>query len=117
LWDVHCWANDFDLYREWGNAITHGKAEPKPSRRYSAGLISLRPSQDGRVKAITGWDAVQRRCGQWLGKVYLAPIGSPTAPVGSGYIGHSYVRLRHPDYDECRKMLNFVGENLKVWAG
>jgi carbamoylphosphate synthase large subunit len=116
MWDVYCWANDFDLYLEWAKAIVYGQCDPNPSRRYSAGLVSLRPSQDGRVTAITGIDAVQQRCGGWIGKVHLTQPGSPTAPVEAGYIGSSYMHIRHPDYDECRNMLNFVGENLKVWA-
>ena len=42
-WDVYCAANEFDLYREWALAVTHRRTESRPSRRYSCGMIALRP--------------------------------------------------------------------------
>jgi len=46
-WDLYCHANEMDLYRDWAFAVTQGRVTQKPSRRYSAGLIALRPDQDG----------------------------------------------------------------------
>ncbi|MEN0063744.1 MAG: ATPase [Myxococcota bacterium] len=53
-WDVYCEANDLDLYGEWARAILFGKVEGVPSQRFSAGLINLRPSQDGVIRSYSG---------------------------------------------------------------
>lgn len=116
FWDLYCWANDMDLYVEWAKAVVFGACAPRPSRRYSAGLISIRPSQDGTVVGYSGLDEVRARCGQWLGEFHLPAVGQRTQDVGAGYMGHGWLHLRHPDYDECRRMLDFVGQTLKIWA-
>ena len=43
---------------------------------------------------------------------------SPPSPQGveGGYMANAYVRMRHPDYDTLRSMLNAVGEAVKVKA-
>lgn len=116
FWDLYCWANDFDLYVEWARALVFGRCRPQPSRRFSAGLISIRPSQDGKIIGYSGLDEVRARLGPCLGEFHLPAIGQNTQDVGSGYMGHGWLHIRHPDYDECRKLLDFTGETLKIWA-
>ncbi|MCG6891286.1 MAG: ATP-grasp domain-containing protein, partial [Gammaproteobacteria bacterium] len=53
-WDVYCYANDFDLFREWALAVTHGQGEAGPSRRYACGIIALRPDHDGQISHYDG---------------------------------------------------------------
>ncbi len=117
FWDLYCWGNDFDLYLEWARAITHGACQPRPSRRFTAGLISLRPNQDGRIQGYSGLDEVQRNVGRWIGEVHLPAVGSRAADVGAGYMAHAWMHVRHPDYDECRKILDYIASTAKVWAG
>jgi hypothetical protein len=31
-------------------------------------------------------------------------------------MANAWVRMRHPDYDTLRGMLDYVGKTLKVWA-
>lgn len=116
FWDLYCWANDMDLYVEWAKALVYGHAEPRPSRRYSAGLLSIRPNQDGTIAGYSGLDEVQAKLGPWIGDVSLPPVGQRTADVGSGYMGHGWLHVRHPDYDECRRMLDWIGRTVKIWA-
>lgn len=116
FWDLYCWANDMDLYVEWAKALVFGDCSPRPSRRFSASLLSIRPDQDGRVVGITGLDEVRAYAGDALGEMHLPAIGQATAPVGSGYMGHGWVHLRHPDYDECRRITERVGRTLRIWA-
>jgi carbamoylphosphate synthase large subunit len=116
LWDLYCAANDLDVYREWANAIVHRKVERRPSRRFAAGIIALRPDRDGRIAGYSGADEVQRRFGEWILDAHLPPEGTPTQPVGAGYMANAWVRMRHPDYDVLREMLDAVGRTLKVHA-
>ena len=37
-------------------------------------------------------------------------------PVESGYMANAWIRMRHPDYDELRGILRWVGENVRVHA-
>ena len=37
--------------------------------------------------------------------------------IEAGYMANAWIRMRHPDFDELRRRLNWVGENVKVRAG
>jgi hypothetical protein len=116
VWDLYSAANDFDLFREWASAIVHGRPTQPPSRRYSAGMIALRPDRDGRISGYDGVEGMKRRFGEWIIDSHLPPPGHPTQPVEGGYMANAWVRARHPDYDTLRSMLGWIGENVKVHA-
>src|SRR5262245_43186475 len=115
-WDLYCAGNEMDLYREWAMAIVHGHPGQQPTRRYSAGIIALRPDRDGRIARYEGVEAIQNRFGQWIIDAHLPPPGTGTPPVEAGYMANAWVRMRHPDYDELRSMLDTVGQTVKVRA-
>ena len=116
-WDLYSAANEVDVYREWAHAIVHGSTERSMSRAYSAGLIALRPSQDGRIQGYSGLDEMQQRYGQWVIDAHLPDPGTDTQPVEAGFMANAWVRMRHPDYDTLRGMLDDVGRTVKVHAG
>ncbi len=115
-WDVYSAANEFDIYREWAMAIVHGRGAQTPSRRFSAAMLSLRPTQDGQIVRYDGLDSVERRYGQWITDMHLPPEGSGTQPIEAGYMANAWMRVRHPDYDELRRMLTDISETLRVVA-
>lgn len=115
-WDLYSAANDFDLYREWAHAIVHGETRARPSRRYSAALINFRPDRDGRIAGYEGVDEVQSRLGEWILDSHLPPPGTPTQPVSAGYMANAWMRIRHPDYDRLREMVEWAGRTLQVHA-
>lgn len=116
VWDLYSAANDFDLYAEWGHAIANGRPAQRPSRRYAAGMIAIRPDRDGRVAGYEGFDQVRRKYAQELIDWHLPPEGSPTQPVEGGYMANAWLRLRHPDYDTLRGIMDDVGRTLKMRA-
>ena len=115
-WDVYNTANDFDLYLEWASALTHGCVQRKPSRRFAAGMIALRPSCDGRITGYSGLEAIQQQYGDCIVASHLPPPGSATQPVEGGYMANAWMRVRHPDYDRLREIMNTIGETVKVHA-
>ncbi|HET9649270.1 MAG TPA: ATP-grasp domain-containing protein [Microlunatus sp.] len=115
-WDLYSAANDVDVYREWAHAVVHGSSERPLSRAYSAGIVALRPSQDGRITGYSGLEEIQRRYGGAIIDAYLPAPGSGTQPVEAGYMANAWVRMRHPDYDVLRGMLDDVGRTVKVHA-
>lgn len=115
-WDLYCAANEMDLYREWGMAIAHGRPDSRASRRFSAGMIALRPDRDGHIAGYDGVQAMEREFSQWIIDMHFPSPGTPTQPVEAGYMANAWVRLRHPDYDTLRGMLDHVGQTVKVRA-
>jgi D-alanine-D-alanine ligase-like ATP-grasp enzyme len=115
-WDVYNTANDFDLYLEWASALTHGVPQQAPSRRYSAGMIAIRPSCDGRITGYSGLDEIQQQFGECIVASHLPDPGTATQPVEGGYMANAWMRVRHPDYDALRHIMNTIGETVKVHA-
>jgi formate-dependent phosphoribosylglycinamide formyltransferase (GAR transformylase) len=116
-WDLYSAGNEIDLYRAWADAIVHGHVGQVATRAYSAGIVALRPDADGAITWIEGVDEVQGRLGEWVLDAHLPPPGTPTQPVAAGYMANAYVRMRHPDYDVLRGLLDDVGRSVHVHAG
>ena len=115
-WDLYSAGNDIDVYREWANAIVHHHIAVRPSRRFASGIIALRPDRDGHITGYSGVEEIQARAGAWVIDAHLPPPGTPTQPVEAGYMANAYVRMRHPDYDVLRGMLDDVGRTVHVHA-
>ncbi len=115
-WDVYNAANEFDLYFEWACAIVHGKPHSQPSRRFSAGMIALRPERDGRISGYSGVDTIGQRYGDCIVAAHLPDPGTPTQPIEAGYMANAWMRVRHPDYDRLREILNDIGQTVRVHA-
>ena len=115
-WDLYSAGNEIDLYREWANAIVAGGTSGTPSRRYAAGIVALRPERDGQITGYSGTEELQQQYGEWVIDAHLPPPGTSTQPVEAGYMANAYVRMRHPDYDALRGMLDAVGRTLHVYA-
>ncbi|MGQ0721491.1 MAG: ATP-grasp domain-containing protein [Candidatus Eiseniibacteriota bacterium] len=115
-WDLYRVANDMDIYREWAMAVCWGRTEERPSRRFSAGIINLRPDRDGSITGYEGLDWMKERYGRWVIDWHLPSQGTPTQPVDAGYMANAWIRLKHPDYDELRAMMDAIGRNVQVRA-
>ena len=116
-WDLYAAANDIDIYHEWAMAVLHGRTVRKASRRFSAGIIALRPDRDGVIRGYEGLDEIQSRFGEWVLDAHLPPEGTPTQGVEAGYMANAWIRMKHTDYDELRSMLDTVGQVVQVGAG
>jgi len=115
-WDLYNVGNDMDLYREWSMAVCAGKTVMTASRRYAAGIIALRPSQDGSIAGYEGLEAIGQAFGSHVIDMHLPPEGTPTQPVAAGYMANAWLRMKHENYDELRRMLDIVGQTVKVRA-
>ncbi|HJR91384.1 MAG TPA: ATP-grasp domain-containing protein, partial [Acidimicrobiia bacterium] len=58
-WDLYSAANEFDIYKDWAMAVCWGRVDQRLSRRYSAGIIALRPDRDGTIVGYDGLEVVQ----------------------------------------------------------
>ena len=114
VWDLYGAGNDLDLYVEWAKAVVHGGTDARCSRAAATGMIALRPESDGRIAGYEGLEEVHARYGQWILDEHFPAAGTPTQGVEAGYMANAWVRMRHPDYDELRRMLDRVGETIRV---
>jgi hypothetical protein len=115
-WDLYNVGNDLDLYREWALAVCAGKTAQTASRRFAAGIIALRPDRDGQIAGYEGIEAIGKAFGSWVIDMHLPPEGTPTQPVAAGYMANAWLRMKHDNYDELRRMLDIVGQTVKVRA-
>ncbi|MBA2661663.1 MAG: ATP-grasp domain-containing protein [Bradymonadaceae bacterium] len=115
-WDLYNVANDMDLYREWAMLLCHNRPSQRPSRRYATGLIALRPDRDGRIAGYQGWNTIRDRFAPNIIDYHLPPTGSPTQGVEAGYMANAWLRMKHENYDELRRILDYVGQTMKVRA-
>ena len=115
-WDLYSAGNEIDLYLAWANAIVSGGTAAVPTRRYASGIVALRPDRDGQITGYDGVEELQQQYGEWVIDARLPPPGTATQGVEAGYMANAYVRMRHPDYDTLRGMLDAVGRTLHVYA-
>ena len=115
-WDLYNVGNDLDLYREWALAVCVGKTAQTASRRFAAGIIALRPDHDGQIAGYEGIEAIGKAFGSYVIDMHLPPEGTPTQPVAAGYMANAWLRMKHDSYDELRRMLDIVGQTVKVRA-
>jgi len=115
-WDLYSAGNEIDLYLAWANAIVSGGTAAAPTRRYASGIVALRPDLDGQITGYDGVEELQQQYGEWVIDARLPPAGTATQGVEAGYMANAYVRMRHPDYDTLRGMLDAVGRTLHVYA-
>jgi formate-dependent phosphoribosylglycinamide formyltransferase (GAR transformylase) len=115
-WDLYNVGNDLDLYREWAMAVCAGRTQQTASRRFSAGIIALRPDRDGQISGYEGLETIGNAFGAHLIDVHLPPNGTPTQPVSAGYMANAWLRMKHENYDELRRILDVVGQTVKVHA-
>ena len=116
-WDVYNTANEFDIYLEWASALMHGHSQKAPSRRYSAGMIALRPECDGHITGYSGLEAIQQEYGECIVASHLPDAGTATQPVEGGYMANAWMRVRHPDYDTLKQIMDSIGRTVTVHAG
>ena len=79
-------------------------------------MIALRPDRDGRIAGYSGVEEIHHRYGDAIVAAHLPEPGTPTQEVAAGYMANAWLRVRHPDYDVLRGMLNDIGQTLKVYA-
>lgn len=116
-WDLYNAANDMDVYAAWAEAVVHGRVSQRPSRSHSAGIVALRPDHDGQIQGYSGLEEIENRYGRWIIDAHIPHAGTGTQPVAAGFMANAWIRMKHPDFDTLRHMLDEVGRTVHVYAG
>ncbi len=117
VWDIQGAGNDLDLYHEWAKAIVHGGTDARASRGFATGMIAIRPTQDGRVQRLEGWDAIVRSHAAAIIDCHFPEPGSATQPVEAGYMANGWVRAKHASHEGLRSLLDEISRTVKLVAG
>ena len=107
---------DLDLFREWARAVTHRRFEGDTTRKYNCAITFKRAQGQGAIKAIRGLEAYRKRCGKWLVEERLLPIGTPRRNWRNTLVSDGYLLVRHPDWDEAKRMAFDAATEVTLYA-
>ena len=107
---------DFDVFREWGNAIVHGRINRGITPRYNVATIYKRARGIGRITAIEGVEKLQQEFGEHVVWNTLLPVGAHRRDWRKTLVSDGFVMLRHPDLATTLEMADKVGSELHLYA-
>jgi len=115
--DVMNWAADTDSFRNWAEAVCHGRITAPLEKKYNAIAIFKRAEGEGRIQRIEGLARLMNEFGQHICAIDLTPLGAPKRPASQTLIGDGFVMLRHPDLAAALELGDRVATELRLYAG
>ncbi len=115
--DLMNFANDFDIYQGWAEAVTQGTFSQPIHRSYNAGHIFKRAQGEGRIQRIEGLEGLMADYGQHLVVVDLLPIGAQRRDWKQTLRSDGMIIVRHPDFGTTCEILDQIGMRLQMYAG
>ncbi|MDX1556949.1 MAG: hypothetical protein R3212_13035, partial [Xanthomonadales bacterium] len=110
------YACDFDVFREWANAVTTGRISEGIEPKYNVANIYKRARGVGRITRIEGADRLQQEFGEHVVWNTLSPIGARRRDWRKTLVSDGFIMLRHPDLQETLDMADRVGTDLYLYA-
>jgi hypothetical protein len=114
--DMMNYTSDIDLFREWARVATHRRFEAPRDRKYNVGLTFKRAQGQGRITRIEGLREFLARYGRWVVEETLLRPGTPRRDWKATLLSDGYVTVRHPDWDEARRMAFAVATDIQMYA-
>jgi len=108
---------DFDVFREWANAVTRGRISSGITPKFNVANIYKRARGVGRITAIEGLEKLQREFGRHVVWNTLLPVGSRRRDWRKTLVSDGFIMLRHPDLAATLEMADRVGSELQMYAG
>jgi hypothetical protein len=108
---------DFDVFREWANAVTAGYVSEGITAKYNVATIYKRARGVGHITAIEGVDKLQQEFGRHVVWNTLLPVGARRRDWRKTLVSDGFVMLRHPDLQTTMEMADKVGSELHLYAG
>ncbi|MEM7453331.1 MAG: ATP-grasp domain-containing protein [Planctomycetota bacterium] len=115
--DLMNFANDFDVYRGWAEAVTSGTFSQPVNRGFNAGHIFKRAQGDGHIQRIEGLEGLMADYGQHIVYVDLLPVGAPRRNWKQTLRSDGMIIVRHPDFSATTEILDQIGVRLQMYAG
>jgi biotin carboxylase len=110
------YTSDIDLFREWARVATFGRFEASTERKYNVGIIFKRAQGQGRIAGITGLRDYYDRFGPHIVEDTLLRPGTPRRDWKATLLSDGYLVVRHPDWDQARKMTFAAATDVQLYA-
>ena len=107
---------DFDVFREWANAVTQGRISSGIKPKYNVANIYKRARGTGRITAIQGAEKLNREFGKHVVWNTLLPVGSRRRDWKKTLVSDGFIMLRHPELEATLEMADRVGSELEMFA-
>jgi hypothetical protein len=98
--DVINFANDIDLFQQWGNIVVSNTFTAEYSRSYHCAFVARR----NQIRYMHSHEDVVAECAS------LMAHHEPVSPVFSRAMGDYAYLLRTPDFDEVMAVIEFIQE-------
>ncbi len=110
------YACDFDVFREWGRAVTARRFDAHIERRYNVATIFKRAQGQGTIRAIEGLEDIYRRYGPTIAWNNLLPVGAPRRNWKQTLVSDGFLLVRHPDLATTLAIADEIGERVQLYA-
>ena len=107
---------DFDVFREWANAVTLGRISEGIKPAYNVANIYKRARGTGRINRIEGVEKLQQEFGQHVVWNTLQAVGSQRRDWRKTLVSDGFIMLRHADLSATLEMADKVGSELHLYA-
>ena len=115
--DLMNYADDQDLYRDWGNAIVHGRFAERNPRPWSSAIVFKRAEGKGKIRHIDGLDRFLARNSPWVARVDLLPIGAPRRDWTQTFLADGNLVVRHQDEAAALELAREAATSIRMYAG
>lgn len=117
LVDQMNYTGDVDLFREWGRVACWRSFEGSIERKYNCGVIFKRAKGQGRITTIHGLDSYKARFGKHVVEDQLSRPGTMRRDWKQTLVSDGYLMVRHPDWDEAKRISFAAATDITLFAG
>jgi hypothetical protein len=110
------YACDFDVFREWGRAVTQGRFDAPIERRYNVATIYKRAHGHGRIQRIEGLQEFMAQAGAAVVVDSLLRPGTPRRNWKATLVSDGFIMLRHADLAMTLQLADQVGTQVQLFA-
>jgi biotin carboxylase len=114
--DMMNYTSDVDLFREWARVATARRFAVSAERKYNVGIIFKRAQGEGRISGIVGLREYLERYGAHVVEERLLRPGTPRRDWKQTLLSDGHLVVRHPDWDEARRMAFAAATDIKMYA-
>lgn len=116
LVDQMNYTSDIDLFREWARASCWKSFEASTQRKYNCGIVFKRAKGRGRVTRIDGLETFKRKYRGHVIEDELLRPGTNRRDWKATLVSDGYLMIRHPDWDECKRMCFAAATDITMYA-
>jgi biotin carboxylase len=116
LVDQMNYTSDIDLFREWARVACWKSFEARTPRKYNCGVIFKRAIGQGRISRILGLEAYKARFGRFMVEDELLRPGTPRRDWKQTLVSDGYVMVRHPDWEEAKRISFAAATDITLFA-